>query len=250
MLGVIGGMGWESTGRYYRLLNEAYARRHGEFRSVPCLLCSVDFAPLLALQRAGRWKDFEERMVEAGARLVRAGATHLLLASNTAHAAFGRLARELEVPTIHTVDVVLARAREERVERLGLLGTRTTMERLYPERTRELREPSPWIVPEEPTRARLDEIIYEELARGVFLPESLFFLRRSVDGLVAQGARVVLLACGELPLVLPPDGFEVPLWDAMRIHAEAAVERVEEGRPSDSRGVGPEAPLDGAPMIR
>jgi len=224
-IGLIGGMSWESTAIYYRLLNEIVRERLGGLHSADIALRSVDFAPIAELQRADRWDEAGRLLGEASRELEAAGAEFVLICSNTMHAVTAEIAASCSLPM---VDIVAATARAILAashSRPLLLATRYTMELpFYAERMRqdhgiEVR------VPGAGDRAVLQSIIFDELCRGIVSEGSRQKLMAMIVAAMADGADSVILGCTEICLLLDPDGLPCPGFDSTRIHALAAVDR-------------------------
>lgn len=220
-LGVIGGLSWESTAEYYRILNEEVARRMGGLSSAPLLISSVDFAPISEDMKAGRWDRVRDGLVSESLALKRAGAAAILVASNT----MNRFSPEIEgatgLPFLHIVDAVGRAIRARGFARVGLLGTAYTMEGdFYRARLRDS-----WgltaITPDEGQRALVNGIIFEELCAGIFKDRSRYALADIARGLADAGAEAVILGCTELPLVMKDGDIPIPYLDTTRLHALA-----------------------------
>ncbi len=224
IIGVLGGMSWESTVVYYELMNRAVRERLGGAHSAEILMYSVDFGRIEALQHAGEWRALTAEMVDAAQRLARAGADFLLIATNTMHL----MARQVEegsgLEVLHIGDATAAAVRAAGVRRVGLLGTRFTMEEPFM-RERLEGHGLEVVVPDEEDRQTVHRIIYDELVQGVIRQESRQAYREVMARLVQRGAEGVILGCTEIGLLVGPDDASVPVFDTTRIHAEAAVER-------------------------
>ena len=226
ILGILGGMSWESTALYYRLLNQGVAARLGGLHSADLLLRSVEFASVAALQQAGDWAAAGALLGEAGAGLKAAGAQRLLIATNTMHKVADEVERRSGLPLIHIVDATAAALQAAGVRRAGLLATAYTMEQdFYIGRMRE-RFAIELLVPDAPARAEVHRVIYEELCRGRILDSSQDFYRRVVQDLADQGAEAIILGCTEISLLLDPADpvCGLSLFDSTALHAAAAVE--------------------------
>ena len=224
LLGLIGGMSWESTAIYYRHLNELVRERLGGLHSARLLLWSVDFAEIAALQHDGRWDEAGERLIEAARRLEAAGAAGLVLCTNTMHKLADRLQAAVGIPLLHIADATGEAIAAAGCSRPALLATRFTMEQpFYAGRLRERFGLDP-LVPDEAGRAEIHRIIYEELCRGVVTDASRRAALRSIDRLRDQGADSVILGCTELTMLLGPADVELPVFDTTRLHAEAAAD--------------------------
>ena len=223
VIGLLGGMSWESTQSYYRALNEGVKQALGGLHSARIVLYSVDFADIEALQHQGRWDDTGVLLAEAARAVERAGAECLLIGTNTMHKVAPTIARAIGIPLIHiaeaTADVLLA----DGVRRVGLLGTRFTMEQAFYRECLENRGVEV-LVPDEAGRATVHEIIYSELCLGRFEPASRQRYLDVIDSLVGRGAEAVILGCTEIALLVRPTDTPVPLYDTTAIHAASAVD--------------------------
>ncbi|WP_202320093.1 aspartate/glutamate racemase family protein [Archaeoglobus neptunius] len=220
MIGLIGGMSWESTVEYYRIMNELVKEKLGGWHSARLLLYSVDFDEIVKLQKAGEWKRMGEILGEIAKTLENAGAKAVLICTNTMHKVADDVQNRINVPLINIVDATAEVLKKDGVKRAGLLGTKFTMEDgFYQERMK--RHGIEIIIPEkEEDRNAVHSIIFDELCLGIFKEESEKRLRDIVDELKKRGAEGIILGCTELPLILKDDEF----YDTTRIHAEAAVQ--------------------------
>jgi aspartate racemase len=221
-VGLLGGMSWESTVPYYQVLNRQVGRRLGGVHSARVLLLSVDFGEIEALQHQGRWDALGETLAREARTLDEAGADFLVLCTNTMHRVAPRIERDISIPLLHIADATAERIRSAGVQRVGLLGTRFTMEETFYRGRLEERHGLEVLVPPEHDRLEVHRVIYEELVRGRILDGSRDAYRRIVEGLVASGAEGVILGCTEIGLLLNPDDAAVPLFDTALIHAQAA----------------------------
>lgn len=227
-LGLIGGIGWESTVLYYRLINEELRNRHGSLHSARLVLNSLEFQTLDSLVKANRWNDAGAVLAEAARMLERAGADAVVMCSNLMHYVVEAIEAAVAIPVLHIGDAVLAEARVARVNRIGLIGTRFTLEHDFLlERPGahggRRRLPVRILTPDPAEYDELDRIIYGELCRGVVREESRATLLRLAKDLRARGAQGIVLGSSELALLLRPDDFALPLFDSTEIHALAAV---------------------------
>lgn len=222
-VGLIGGMSWESTALYYRALNVAVRDRLGGLHSAPVLLSSLDFAPVAALQAAGDWPALATLMVVEAQRLEQAGATAILIGSNTMHEVADAVEAAAGVPLLHIADAAGAAAQQlgGNVRRVGLLGTAFTMERAFYRERLAARFGLETLVPGDEDRARVHAIIYEELVRGIVTPESRAVYRDVMAQLVARGAETIVLGCTEITLLVGEADAAVPLLDTAALHAAA-----------------------------
>ena len=224
-LGVLGGMSWESTAVYYRLINQGVVQRLGGLHSAPLLLHSVDFAAIAALQAAGLWPQAGQLLAQAAAGLRAAGAQALVLATNTMHKVADEVAAGSGLPLLHIADATGAALQAAGVQQVLLLGTRYTMEDDSIVRGRLQRRTGLQVqVPDEAGRALLQQVIFDELCRGVVNPAS----RAALVALIAQhalaGAQAVILGCTELMLLLDDSSSPLPTFDCTALHAAAAVQ--------------------------
>lgn len=221
-IGMIGGMSWESTVPYYRIANETVAGRLGGLHSARILLASVDFAEVERMQRDGDWDAAGRLLADTARSLERAGADFLVVCTNTMHKVAGAIESAVRIPLLHIADATATQVKARGLRRVGLLGTRFTMEQdFYKARLRE-RHGVEAVIPGEADRELVHRVIYEELCRGKVLEGSRAQYRRVIDGLVAQGAQGILLACTEIPLLVGEADSPVPVFDTTAIHARAA----------------------------
>ncbi len=224
LIGLIGGLSWESSAEYYRLINRAVQRRLGGTHSARCLMWSFDFAEIEALQHAGRWDEATALMVDAAARLRAGGAELLVICSNTMHVMAEAVERAAGLPLLHIADPTAERIRAAGLLRVGLLGTAFTMEQdFYTGRLRE-KFGLQVLVPEAEDRRVVHRIIYEELVLGRVEPASRAAYAGVMARLAARGAEGIILGCTEIMLLVRPEDAPVPLFDTTELHAEAAVE--------------------------
>ena len=223
MLGLIGGMSWESTAIYYRHLNEIARERLGGLHSARLVLWSVDFAEIAELQHAGDWAAAGRILADAARKLEAAGAEALVLCTNTMHLLTPTLEAAVGIPLLHIADATGAALAGARRKRPLLLATRFTMEQaFYRDRLRE-RHGQAAMIPEETDRAMVHDIIYNELCRGVVRRESRRAYLDIIDRLRDQGADLVILGCTEIAMLIGPGDLDLPMFDTTRLHAEAAV---------------------------
>ncbi|MBL8262838.1 MAG: aspartate/glutamate racemase family protein [Xanthomonadaceae bacterium] len=222
-LGLLGGMSWESTLPYYRIVNERVRQRLGGLHSAKLVLHSVDFAEIEALQHAGDWDAAGAILVDAARALHAAGAEALVICTNTMHLVAPAIEAGVDLPLLHIADATAARIRDAGLSRVALLGTRFTMERDF-YRQRIEAAGIGVIVPDAPQRDVVHRVIYEELCLGRILDASRDAYRAIIDDLVAQGAEGVILGCTEIGLLVGEGDATVPLFDTTRIHAEAAAD--------------------------
>jgi aspartate racemase len=221
-IGLIGGMSWESTAEYYRLLNEFVRERLGGLHSAKCVLYSVDFAEIEQMQVTGQWEESGEVLADAARALAAAGAEILLICTNTMHKVADQVAAAVSMPLLHLADTTVAAVRAAGLSKVGLLGTAFTMEQDF-YRNRLTEHGLEILVPDTEGRDIVHRIIYEELCQGVVRDESRAAYQSVIEELVAHGAEGVILGCTEIELLIGPDDSPVPVFPTTRLHAEAAV---------------------------
>jgi aspartate racemase len=223
MLGLIGGMSWESSAEYYRIINRGVRARCGSTASARCVLWSFDFAEIAALQAAGDWTTLTAQLVDAAQRLEAAGADMLMICTNTMHKCAPEIEAATSVPLLHIADPAGTAVKAAGHTTIGLLGTAFTMEQpFYTERLSE-KHGLTVLVPEADDRAEVHRVIYEELIAGKIEPASRAAYRAIIERLAARGATAIVLGCTEIMLLIGPEDSSLPLFDTTRLHAEAAV---------------------------
>ncbi|MCZ2861179.1 aspartate/glutamate racemase family protein [Blastococcus sp. VKM Ac-2987] len=222
-IGLLGGMSWESSALYYRLLNETVRDRLGGLHSARCLLLSVDFAGIERLQAAGDWAAAGALLATDARALQAAGADVVVLCTNTMHTVADVVADAIDVPLLHIGDSTAGAVTAAGLSCIGLLGTRYTMEQPFMA-DRLAAAGLEVLVPEKADRDRVHRVIYEELVLGIVRDESRQAYRDVVDRLVARGARGVVLGCTEIELLIGPDDVDVPTFPTTALHVAAAVE--------------------------
>ncbi|KRE95788.1 hypothetical protein ASG76_06230 [Nocardioides sp. Soil774] len=222
-VGLLGGMSWESTALYYRLVNEDVRERLGGFHSARLVLASVDFAEVEAMQVAGDWDAAGAMLADEARALEAAGAECLVLCTNTMHKVAGAIEAAVDIPLLHLADVTADAVRAAGLDRVALLGTRFTMEQVfYADRLRS--HGIDVLVPDEPDRSLVHDVIYDELVRGVVRDPSRAAYVDVVGRLVEAGAQGVVLGCTEIELLIGADDVEVPVFATTALHARAAVD--------------------------
>ena len=223
-IGLLGGMSWESSAEYYRIVNEATRDRLGGLHSADCLLRSVDFTDIEVLQRSSRWEEAGAVLAAEAASLVAAGAELIVLCTNTMHKVADAIGAAVEVPFVHIADTTADAVRAGGLQTVGLLATGYTMDQdFYVGRLRD-RHGLTVLVPDEADRRIVHSVIYDELCVGVVDDGSRHEYRRIMSALAERGAEGILLGCTEIDLLVGPQDSPVPLFDTTRLHAERAVE--------------------------
>ncbi len=224
LIGLIGGLSWESSAEYYRIINQATQQRLGGVHSAKTLMYSFDFGEIEALQARGEWEAATRLMVDAAQRLERGGADLLLICSNTMHRMAGEVEAAVAVPLLHIADPTAARIAAAGLRRVGLLGTAFTMEQDFYKGRLSSKFGFDVLVPDAGDRQTVHRIIYDELVKGIVRPDSRDAYRRIIARLVEAGAEAVILGCTEIMLLVKPEDSPVPVFDTTTIHAEAAVD--------------------------
>ncbi|MBE2260400.1 MAG: aspartate/glutamate racemase family protein [Rhodobacteraceae bacterium] len=223
-IGLIGGMSWQSTIPYYRIINETVQERLGGLHSAPLLLCSVDFQPLEELQRRGDWSAAGALMAQAAQSLDAAGADFLVLCTNTMHRVAPAIEAAVALPLLHIADPTADEIQRAGFSRVGLLGTRFTMEQVFYRERLQQRQGIDVVLPDAADREIVHRVIYDELCAGQLRDASRDEYRRIIGRLVAKGAQAVILGCTEISLLVNAADAAVPLFDTTRIHATTAAE--------------------------
>jgi aspartate racemase len=223
-IGMIGGMSWESSLEYYRIVNETIKIRLGGFHSAKCILYSVDFEEVERLQHLGDWDELTRLMIDAARRLEGAGADFLIICTNTMHKMADEVQEVIRIPILHIVDVTAEAIRANEEMRVGLLGTKFTMEQdFYKGRLRD-KHGLEVLIPGEEERQVVHDILYSELCLGDIKELSKGKFKNIIQNLVDRGAQGVILGCTEIPLIVSQVDYAIPVYDTTRLHAQAAVD--------------------------
>lgn len=223
-IGLIGGMSWESSIVYYRIINERVRDRLGGLHSAPCVLWSFDFDEITSLQRAGAWEQATGRMIEAARAVECAGAAAAVICTNTMHKMADQVQGALSIPLIHIADPTAQAVRAAGISTVGLLATRFTMEDDFYTRRLTDHHGLAVLVPEAPDRQAVHDIIFGELCRGDIRPSSRRRLVEMMQSLESRGAQGIILGCTELGLLVGPADCRLPLFDTTVLHAQAAAD--------------------------
>lgn len=221
-IGLIGGMSWESSAEYYRIINQRVRDQLGPLRSAQLLMYSVDFGPVEQAQHAGRWDDTALILEDAARRLQAGGAECVVLCTNTMHLVAPRIEAAVSIPFLHIADAAGAAAVDAGTLTVGLLGTAFTMEQDFLI-SRLAAQGLTVLVPEADARQAVHRIIYEELCVGVISDTSRQVYQRVIESLAARGAQAITLGCTEISLLIKPEHSRLPLLDTTELHAQAAV---------------------------
>jgi aspartate racemase len=223
-IGLIGGMSWESSAEYYRLINQETKRRLGGQHNAPSILVTVDFADVERLQHAGQWDQLGGMLADRARQLERGGADFVVLCTNTMHKLAGCITSAVHIPLLHIADAVAQAIQVSGQRRAGLLGTRFTMEQTFYSDRLKQHYGIETIVPRDPDRQVIHDVIYSELCHGVIREESRDRFRKIITDLAEEGAESVILGCTEIGLLISQADSSLPVHDSTRIHAIAAVE--------------------------
>jgi amino-acid racemase len=223
-IGMIGGMSWESSIEYYRIVNQAVREKLGGLHSAKSIMYSVEFAEIEELQHQNQWDKLAEIMVEAGRSLERGGADFVIICTNTMHKLYDKVQQSITIPMLNIADATAEKIKSDGIDRIALLGTRFTMEedfyksRLVEKYGLEVMIPSP------EQMETVHRVIYDELCAGIIKPDSKHRYAAIIQDMVAEGAGGVILGCTEIGLLVKPEDSPVPLFDTTEIHARAAVD--------------------------
>jgi aspartate racemase len=222
-IGLLGGMSWESTELYYRLINEKIKERLGGLHSARIVLVSVDFEEIEALQRSGQWDRAGEVLSNAALRIQAAGADFLLICTNTMHKVAPQIEYAVDIPLLHLADATARRIRQKKFRTIGLLGTKFTMEEAFYKGRLTDRHGLNVVVPSKADRQIVHDIIFEELCLGIVKDDSRNEYLKIMNRLKTDGAEGVIEGCTEIVLLVHQEHTEIPLFDTTEIHAEEAV---------------------------
>ncbi|WIL43943.1 aspartate/glutamate racemase family protein (plasmid) [Pantoea agglomerans] len=223
VIGLLGGMSWESTALYYRILNQQVKQQLGGLHSAELVLWSVDFQRIEQLQTAGEWQQAGEILAEAARNLERAGAQFIVLCTNTMHKVAAQISAATDIPLLHIADATGRRIQQAGIRKVGLLATRFTMEQDFYRGRLQQQFGLEVMTPNEADRLFVHKVIYHELCLGEINPSSRRRYREIMQSLVAQGAEAIILGCTEITLLVDANDASVPLFDTTLIHAEEAV---------------------------
>jgi aspartate racemase len=224
IIGLIGGMSWESSAEYYRMINEEVKRRLGGLHSAQCILYSVDFAEIERCQSEGNWVKAGEILVVAAKALENGGADFIVICTNTMHKVIDAIQRNINIPILHIADATATQIKKHGIKTIGLLGTKYTMEQDF-YKARLESQGFNILIPDVLEREMINTIIYEELCLGKILPSSRSSFTRAISQLIENGAEGIILGCTEIGLLVKQEDCHVPLFDTTSIHAVATVNK-------------------------
>ncbi|MGB2955356.1 MAG: aspartate/glutamate racemase family protein [Anaerolineales bacterium] len=223
-IGLIGGMSWESSIEYYRIINQVIRKELGGVHSAKSVMVSLDFAEIEELQNQGNWDEATRIMVETAQLVEKGGADFVLICTNTMHLMAEEVQTGVNIPLLHIADATAQAVKQRGLDIIGLLGTRFTMEKeFYRGRLEELHQLKV-LIPDREKRDQVHRVIYDELVQGVITDGSREIYREVIDALVAGGAQGIVLGCTEIGLLVKQEDVPVPVFDTMEIHALAAVD--------------------------
>ncbi len=222
-IGMIGGMSWESSLEYYRIINETIKEKLGGFHSAKCVLFSVNFEEVEKLQHQGDWESLTRLMIDAAQRVKKAGADFLVICTNTMHKMADEVQDATRIPLLHIVDVTAAAIRANGQAKVGLLGTKFTMEQDFYKGRLKQKHGMDVLIPDDKERQVIHDILYNELCLGEIKELSRDKFKDIIQGLVGRGAQGVILGCTEIPLIVSQKDYKIPLYDTTTLHAKAAV---------------------------
>ena len=222
-IGLIGGMSWESTLEYYRIINKSVNERLGGFHSAKIVMYSVEFAEVERLQHAGEWGKLNDLMIDAARRVERGGADCVLICTNTMHIMAGDVEKNIDIPLVHIADATAEVIKEKGIARIGLMGTKFTMEKEF-YRGRLASHGLEVIIPQQDQRETVHGIIYDELCQGIIKESSKDSYRGIIEEMVRAGAEGIILGCTEIGLLIRDGDASVPIFDTTEIHAKRAVD--------------------------
>jgi len=223
-IGLIGGMSWESSLEYYRIVNETVKEKLGGFHSAKCIMYSVDFEEIEKLQHQGKWDEATDLMIDAARRVERGGADFVVICTNTMHKMADDVQESINIPLLHIADVTAQKIKEKGMQKVGLLGTRFTMEEDFYRMRLQEKHGLEIIIPDEEERQTIHGILYSELVMGEIKEISKETFQKIIKNLEARGAEGIILGCTEIPLLVKQEDYEIPLFDTTTIHARASVE--------------------------
>lgn len=222
-IGLIGGLSWESSVEYYRLINEGIKERLGGLHSAQSIMYSVDFGPVEDHMRQGNWQQIDKLLFDAALKLRQGGAEFLLICSNTMHRCADSIMEQSGMPLIHIADAAAQKIKAQGIKKVGLLGTRFVMEGDFYRKRLNEQHGIEVVIPDEPARNLINTVIFQELCQGIFSRQSKKDFQKIIDNLAGQGAKGIVLGCTEIPLLIKQADVAVPVFDTMTLHAEAAV---------------------------
>jgi aspartate racemase len=223
-IGLLGGMSWESSIEYYRIINQVTRQKLGDLHSAKSVMVSVDFASIEELQSQDRWEDAAHELIASALQVQAAGADFLLIATNTMHKVYPQIQAALDIPALHIADATGLKIKQAGLQKIGLLGTIYTMQQDFYKGRLSDAYGFEILVPGSSEQQMVNQIIFDELVVGHLEDASREVYRRIIRDLERRGAQGIILGCTEIPLIVDPEEYEIPIFDTTYIHAEMAVE--------------------------
>lgn len=223
-IGLIGGMSWESSLEYYRIINETVREKLGSFHSAKCLMYSVDFEKIEVLQHENKWDELTDIMVEIAKNLKNAGADFIIICTNTMHKMAEDIEEKAQIKVLHIAEATGKEIIKRRLKKIGLLGTNFTMEQDFYKKVLKDSFNIEVIIPNKSERGIIHKVIYDELCKGIISEESKNEYIKIINNLVSNGAEGIVLGCTEIPLLIKQDDVNIPIFDTTMIHSISAVE--------------------------
>ncbi len=224
-IGLIGGMSWESSLEYYRILNELIKAKLGGLSSAQCLLYSVDFKPIEHWMHNNQWDEITNHLTIIAQKLEQAGADFILICTNTMHKLVPSIQTHIQIPIYHIADAAASKIKELGLKKVGLLGTMFTMEEDFYKKRLLDNHQIEVIIPNQEERNEVDRIIFNELVLGKITDHSREIYKKIIVNLQKNGAEGVILGCTEIPLLIKPDNSPIPVFDTTQLHVEFAIEK-------------------------
>lgn len=223
-IGLIGGMSWESSAEYYQILNHLTKQELGGMHSCKCIMYSVNFSDIEVLQHKGQWKELKAIIIDIAKKLEKAGAEFIIICTNTMHMMANEVQSSISIPLLHIADATGEQIKLKRLKKVGLLGTRFTMEQDFYKGWIFEKHGIEIIVPSEVDQVTIHNIIYNELVQGMITEESKNKYIEIIQRLIENGAEGIVLGCTEIPMLIKQDDIDVPIFDTTAIHAKSAIE--------------------------
>lgn len=222
-IGLIGGMSWESTVDYYKILNSEVKKRLGTPHSAEIIMHSVDFAEIERLQAAGDWEELSSKMINLAKKLEKAGADMILICANTMHQMAPAVQAELEIPLLHIADAAAEKIKADGLNKVALLGTKYTMEGDFYKKRINDKYQIEVIIPKSEERDFIHQAIYQELVNGILKEETREKFKQIIERLKEQGVEGIILGCTEIPLLIKDQDSSIPVFNTTKLHAKKAV---------------------------
>lgn len=223
-IGLIGGMSWESSLLYYQHFNKLTNQKFGHLHSAPCILYSLDFEPVVQLQKQGKWEESASLLIHAAQQLEKAGADIILIGTNTMHKVAEQVQANIQVPLLHIADVTGNAIQSDKLKKVALLGTKFTMEQDFYRNILKEKYGIEVIIPSDEERQIIHDIIFKELCLGQILETSKKKYLKIIQELIHSGAEGIILGCTEIPLLINSTDINIPMYDTTYLHASYAVD--------------------------